>query len=303
MVVTFASVNNGSMTTGLDPAMDTRVAAWLSVRPDYGWADAPGDKPISGVASVAFGVGQHGMAWLLDLSRSAWFDGLAPTLQDLAYSGGRASGHLSDPDGTAVTDAWPNAPMASLAVSGQAAGAEHHMALQLVRSLRRRTNRQGTRMTVVATVAHGPASLAARLAAYGAFVIEGAPGVPAEHLHHFPLRAAVTPPAGRLICTDLADHLATWQPGTCSRLHLLPVAAGAAARRLQRAMQVSTIKPDNRLLNLHVLERGRPACTLTKLDLLLQSTKQFLHHHPLACVTTTEPVAGIAGWTDLLLAR
>ncbi len=280
---------------------------WLALRPER---IAPGSDPagvIPGIACLAFGVGRHGAAWLDRLSRSQWHRGLAPTAQDLTTAGGRAAGSfplsaVSDTRAACPAD-LPLAPMATVAVGRFAAHAEQAATVELVGRLRQRRPDGRIRMTVLATVERG-AGIAASLAAEGAFVVEGAPGVPAQHLHHFPLRAAIPPRAGRIICADLADHLVTWPRGRRSQLHAIPTDADAAERYLHRGIATGMIPATARLLNLHWLQRARRPQTLAELDGLAARMMRVFDDSPAHWIyTDAEPMDASSKRADLLLAR
>ncbi len=143
--------------------------------------------------------------------------------------------------------------------------------------------------------------MAAALAAEGAFVIEGNAGIPAWHLHHFPLRAAIPPRAGRVICADLADHLVTWLPDRRSRLHSVPREADAAERHLRRAMGTGGFEAAT-LLNLHRLQCGRQPGRLAGLDALAGRMAGLFDALPAGWVfTAAEPMDEPGKRADLLL--
>jgi len=91
----------------------------------------------------------------------------------------------------------------------------------LVGALRARRDPRGRKLTVAVTAKTASAALVHRLLDLGAFVIRAGSGAAGHHLHHFPLRAAIVPRAGRLICVDLADYLRTWRPGRVATLNVL----------------------------------------------------------------------------------
>jgi hypothetical protein len=190
------------------------------------------------VAGLIFGFGAAGVAWLANLSGSHWFAGLAPRAEDLAFSGGVSRGEWAMPaavgaprDLGSATQAFftsaplPKASFASVAIPHGLGADEQAVAVGLVAALRERTDPEGRKMTVVATIETKDEMFTRRLLNLGAFVVRGAPGadsVSNERLHHYPSRAAITPRQGRLICVDLADFLYTWRPGFVGELHVLP---------------------------------------------------------------------------------
>ena len=143
----------------------------------------------------------------------------------MAVAGGVAAGYQTVPAETteltgnehAEIEAFvarahlPQAPLATIAVCRVAELPDMAVALALVSALRRRRDARGCRPTVVITVdasAAGSARFVQELLGQGAFVIRAGHGMSGDHLHHYPLRAAIEPPGGRLVCVDLADHLA-----------------------------------------------------------------------------------------------
>ncbi len=100
-------------------------------------------------------------------------------------------------------------------------------AVALVHALRAQRCHGRSRTAVVVTLdlSSQPATrirFARTLREAGAFVIEPADTAKGLHLHHFPLRAAIMPRGGgRLVCADLADHLACWPPESWARLYRL----------------------------------------------------------------------------------
>ncbi len=223
------------------------TVAWLAIRPGYrsgpGWREAQGDMGVlnpgtgrDGVAVLVFGIGAAGTLWVDRLARSAWFSGLAPDKADLHAAGSTATrGSWSIPSATDIP--WleqpvamtglPSVPLATVAIGEGISQPDEICAVALVHALRARRCHRRCRTAVVVTLdlTSQPATrirLAKALREAGAFVIEPADTAKGLHLHHFPLRAAIMPRSGwRLVCTDLADHLACWPPGSWARLYRL----------------------------------------------------------------------------------
>lgn len=284
------------------PARHVTTAGWVAVRQGDPMPAGADVRFLCGPACLAVGLGPNGATWLDDLRRSSWFQRLARTPAVLSTAGVKETGRVPAARLALSAGLLPDAPMVAMAIDRNGSSVEHAAGLALVRALRRHRDRNRTRRTVVVTLGHGRADLADRFADAGAFVVEGAPGVPASHLHHFPLRAAIFPAAGRVICADLADHLVTWRPGTCSRLNLLPIEADIAGRHLLRMVQDGRVGAGSRLLNLHVLSVERAANLLTQMDDLWQRSASVLgEHRPASILTNTEPLTNLVGWADLLL--
>lgn len=227
---------------------------WLSTKSEH-WPP-PGMEPFLGVACLLFGVGAGGAGWLAGLARSSWFTGLEPWAEDLAISGGVPCGRWVLPDGwTAETsagvtaeaeaffalEALPSGWLAMVAFPRGAGLADQAAALGLVGALRARCDPGGRALSVVVTVDAAPSpatdAFVQALLGKGAFVVrvgmgEGR-GAAGDHLHHFPLRAVMTPRQGRLICVDLADYLYIWRPGRLAELHVVPLAGGDAGHALR----------------------------------------------------------------------
>ncbi len=131
------------------------------------------------------------------------------------------------PDGRAFeigdVAALPVAQVVSIAIDAEMARRHVGSLCGFVSGLRRR--HEGAicapvvMITVMGDVTDG---LTAVLAATGAYVLAGTAGVIADHLHHFPFRATITPHFGRLICVDLIDHLSAWGPGRVATLRNFP---------------------------------------------------------------------------------
>jgi hypothetical protein len=226
------------------------TVTWLAIRPGYrsgpGWQEAQGDTGmlnllnpgtrLDGVAALVFGIGTAGMLWVDRLARSAWFSGLTPDKADLRAAGSTATrGSWSIPSATAApvlkdlmaTAGSPGVALATVAIGASISQTDEICATTLVDALRTRRCHGRCRTTVVVTLdlTSRPATrirLARTLREAGAFVIEPADTAKGLHLHHFPLRAAIMPRGGgRLVCADLADHLACWPPGSWARLYRL----------------------------------------------------------------------------------
>jgi hypothetical protein len=219
--------------------------AWLAAKPEY-WPAPPDREALPGVGCLLFGVGREGVGWLDRLASSGWFSGLEPRGDDLAAAGGVARGGWAMPaggvpgeEGHAITAAeaffrsapLPSAWYAAVAIPRGAGPEEWSATLGLVGALRERSDPLRRKLTVIATVDTAPDLVSApfvrRLLDRGAFVVRADPDAPSasgDHLHHFPLRAAVIPRQGQLICVDLADYLHTWRPGRIAHLHVVPFA-------------------------------------------------------------------------------
>jgi len=206
---------------------------------------------VFGVACVAVGIGAAGAAWIDRLSRSSWFDGLAPLEADLALSGGQPSGCWTLPTGrfapaqTADVEVnafvesgcLPNAAVTTIAVSGEASQADLAVACRLVTALSRQRGPGDHRQTVIVTIEAGNAFASQiyvqKLLDRGAFLIRPGWGATGDDLHDFALRTATMPRGGyRLISVDLLDYLVCWQPGFYAHLHVIPSTVGDAAQAL-----------------------------------------------------------------------
>lgn len=310
-------------------------AAWLSCRPEY-WPPRAAEEGLGarpGIACLLFGVGAGGAGWLARLACSAWFAGLEPRAEDIAAAGGIPAGSWAVPAAGTVADGGrvaaeaeaffasaplPRAWLAAVAVSRGAGPTERSAALGLVGTLRARRDPLGRRLSVVVTVeaattrSVGGAAAGAfvrRLLDLGAFVVHGGggPGTAAaggDHLHHFPLRAAVMPRRGRLICTDLADHLYTWRPGRVGDLHVVPFARGDADRAL-RGLAPPLAGGGARALDLGFhLDPGEPGMTLAGIDrFAIRCCELLLASDGDAVFTDTDRLDGAGGSVDLLVVR
>ena len=299
---------------------------WLSARPEY-WPPQPGNgAPAWGVACLLFGVGARGAGWLARLARSDWSAGLEPRAEDLAVAGGLArgdwaSGASGDAGGhlaTAVEAFFASAPLpsawyATIAVPRGAGPAEQSAVLGLVSALTKRRDPLGRRITVVVTVEAAPgaardASFTRRLLDRGAFVVRGGTYPDAaggDHLHHFPLRAVVTPRRGRLVCVDLADYLLTWRPGRAADLHVVPFARGDAERALRELPLLDRDSGGVRALNLGFhLDPCAPGMSLLGIGRFATRCCKLLQvPDGNAVFTDTDRLDGAGGSVDLLVVR
>ena len=304
--------------------------SWISARSEY-WPDAdqsevrPGwgtFELVLGVACLVFGVGVGGSGWVARLARSAWFAGLEPRPEDLTVVDCEPTGCWRLPDrcaeagrdiaGAALAffehGSIPNAPLATVAVMPDAEQGDHAAALGLVAALRERRCGRGCRTAVVVTVegSASPALLALvrGLRDLGAFVVRPGMAAGGNHLHHFPLRAPMTPRGGRLVCVDLADHLACWPPGGVAALHVIPSAYDAAEQVFRRLADAGHAGSHGaRAVNLHMhLDLSAPGSRLVKIDRLAASCGAFLLAPDGSMVfTDTERLDGTTTTADLLI--
>ena len=295
--------------------------AWLSARPEY-WPPQPGNgAPAWGVACLLFGIGARGAGWLARLTRSDWFAGLEPRAEDLAVAGGVARGGwasgASGDEGSHVAAAaeaffasapLPSAWYAAVAVPCGIGPAEQSAALGLVGALRKRRDPLGHRITVVVTVEAVPGSkqdgaFVRQLLDRGAFVVRGgaSPGAAGgDHLHHFPLRAAVIPRRGRLVCVELADYLHTWRPGRVADLHVL-LADWDAAEQALRTLPLPSRRSDG-VCALNLGFQPDAGQSLSKIDRFAsRCCKQLLAPGGDAVFTDTDRLDGRTGLVDLLV--
>ena len=243
-----ANMRRNLLAPEIGPSAKSTTVTWLAIRPGYpsrpGWQETHNDGSlfipstcIDGVAALVFGIGTAGTLWVDKLARSEWFSGLTPDEADLraakmtARSGTWA---LHDATGVAGLDSLvataglPGVPLATVAIGAGITRSDEICAVALVHALRaRRWQGRRCRTAVMVTLDLSSRSvtkcrLAKALRDAGAFVVEPASTATGMHLHHFPLRAAIMPRAGgRLVCTDLADHLACWPAGGWARLYRL----------------------------------------------------------------------------------
>ena len=298
--------------------------AWLSARPEY-WPTTPENgAPARGVACLLFGIGAGGAGWLARLVRSDWFAGLEPQAEDLAVAGGLARGgwaggasggegrHLAASAAAEAEAIFASAPLpsawyASVAVPCGAGPAGQSAALGLVGALTERRDPLGRQITVVVTVEAVPGSaqdgaFVRRLLDRGAFVVRGGadPGATGgDHLHHFPLRAAVIPRRGRLVCVDLADYLHTWRPGRVADLHVLSSDLNAAEPVLRTLPLPGRRSDVMRALNLGF--QPGPGQSLSEIDRFAsRCCELLLAPDGDAVFTDTDRLDGRTGLVDLL---
>lgn len=303
---------------------------WIAARSEY-WPLADRNSALSGlnepnpwfgVTCLAFGIGAAGADWIARLGRSEWFAGLEPRREDLAVAGGVSAGCWTAPVGSAGSKGpiapeaeafvaracFPNAPLATIAVPQGAKTGDLAVALGLVSALRKRRDARGCRTAVIVTVEAGTPPDADKfvhgLLDRGAFVVQAGLGASGDHLHHFPLRATITPRKGRLVCVDLADHLACWRPGNAADLHVIPSSFDEAARVLSRLpVPADAGVSGTRALNLH-LHHDRDACRglLVKIDRLATHCRRlFLAPDGEMVFTTADRMDGVTGSADLLV--
>ena len=304
--------------------------SWISVRSEYwpvvdqsevppGWNAF---APVLGVACLVFGVGVSGSEWVARLAHSGWFAGLEPQPEDLTAADGEPAGCWCLPDSYAETGhdvagaalaffehgSIPNVPLATVAIMPDAKQGDHAAALGLVAALRERRCRRGCRTAVVVTV-EGNASpallaLVRGLRDLGAFVVRPGMAAGGDHLHHLPLRAPMTPRGGRLVCVDLADHLACWPPGGVAALHVISSAYDAAEQVFRQLADAGHPGSHGaRAINLHMhLDLNAPGSLLVEIDRLATSCAAFLLAPDGNMVfTNTERLDGTTATTDLLI--
>ncbi len=306
--------------------------SWVSAKSEY-WpvpnqSEAPPGwnvpEPVLGVACLVFGIGVSGAEWLARLAHSKWFVGLEPQEEDLTSADSEAMGRWCLPNshagsqhdivGTALAfferGPIPNAPLATVAVMPDASQADLAAALGLVAALREHRCERGCRTAVVVTVEgnSSPALLALVRAVrdIGAFVLRAGIAAGGDHLHHFPLRAATIPRGGRLVCTDLADHLTCWPPGGVADLHVIPSAYDAAEGVFRSLADAG--HADGRgavqAINLHLhLDADAPGSPLAKIERLATSCQAFLAPDGNMVFTDTERLDGTTATADLLIVR
>ena len=281
----------------------------------------PAREELRGVGCLLFGIGRGGVGWLEHLVSSGWFAGLEPYARDLAVAGGLASGSWAMPvggeEGQLITAAeifftsapLPSAWYAAVAIPRRAAQEEWSAALGLIGALRERSDPLGRRLTVVATIDAAPdlasAAFVRRLLDHGAFVVRADPEAPSasgDHLHHFPLRAAVAPRQSRLICVDLADYLHTWRPGSVAHLHVIPFAWGDAELAIGE-LPLPRVGGSARALNigfhLDPCAKGKPLAEIDRFA--TRCRKLFLQPEGDMVFTNTDRLDGKMSSADLLL--
>jgi len=303
---------------------------WIAIRSEY-WPSADRNSALSGsnnpdpwfgVACLAFGIGAAGADWIARLERSKWFAGLEPRSEDLAVAGGVSAGRWTAPVGSAGSKGpivaavqafvararFPNASLATIAVPQGAKTGDLAIALGLVGALRERRDARGCRTAVIVTVEAGMPPDADKfvhgLLDRGAFVVQAGLGASGNHLHHFPLRATITPRKGRLVCVDLADHLACWRPGSAADLHVIPSSFDEAARVLSRLpVPADAGVSGTRALNLHLHpDRDARRSLLVEIDRLATHCRgRFLVPDGEMVFTTADRMDGVTGSADLLV--
>lgn len=308
-------------------ALDIR---WIAARSEY-WPSAGRNTALSGsnnpdpwfgVMCLAFGIGAAGADWIVRLRRSEWFAGLEPRSEDLAVAGGVSAERWNAPvgstgskgpiaaevEGFVARARFPNAPLVTIAVLQGAKTDDLAVALGLVSALRKRRDARGCRTAVIVTVEAGMLPDANRfvhgLLDRGAFVVQAGLGASGDHLHHFPLRATITPRKGRLVCVDLADHLACWRPGSAADLHVIPSGFDEAARVLsQLPVPVDAGVSGTRALNLHLHpDRDARRDLLVEIDRLATHCRGlFLAPDGEMVFTTADRMDGVTGSADLLV--
>ena len=290
------------------------TVSWLAVRPEP-WRDAASDPAISssglrlvqpapllGVMCLMFGVGPGALAWSERLAGSNWYAAMRPRHADLADNG-QGYGHavlVADEIAARFPEAW----LATVALIDGASTADINVVFNLVQALGDQVDEGGRRLRVIVTVgsveARRPA-VVATLRQLGATVIRGAEGMEPDHLHHFPMRAALRSPSGRLVCVDLADCLMCWPSGRVGDLHLIPFNAEAAEHVLQGIAVPSRL--DTVTIIAHFPEEG-PDSSLVAMDTLANRCGVFLfgsYEKASMLFTSGDRLDGVTGTADLLL--
>ncbi len=297
--------------------------AWLSTRPEY-WPPPLGGGELHGVACLLFGVGTAGVDWLARLACSGWFVGLEPRAGDIVAAGGLPHGGWAMPASGASADEGdlltaaegfftsaplPSAWYAAVAIPRGAGPEEWSATLGLVGALRERSDPLGRKLTVIATIDAAPDPVSApfvrRLLDRGAFVVCADPDAPSasgDHLHHFPLRAAVIPRRGQLICVDLADYLHTWRPGRIAHLHVVPFAWDDAELAMG-GLPLPKVGGSARALNigfhLDPFAQGKPLAEIDRFS--TRCRELFLPPEGDTVFTNTDRLDGKVGSADLLV--
>ena len=281
-------------------------------------------EPLLGVLCLVFGIGVSGAEWVDRLARSRWFAGLEPQPEDLERTDSEPAGRWCLPDHCAESHhdsagaalayfehgPLPHAPLATVAIMPDASQADLAATLGLVAALRERRYERGCRTAVVVTVegSLSPAllRLVHRLCDLGAFVVRAGMAAGGDYLHHFPLRAPMIPRAGRLVCVDLADHLACWAPGGVADLHVIPSACDAAVGAFHHLADDGHAESGGaRAINLHLhLDPDAPGSALVRIDQLATSCQSCLLAPDGKIVfTNTERLDGATATADLLVVR
>lgn len=331
---------DGSANAGMGTVVGAAAVpsvSWISVRPED-WSSVARNRalsplnyenlsfrlmlgePLFGVTCLVFGVGTSGAGWINRLAQSDWFSGLEPREEDLAASGGVAAGRWVMKAGSTgntsridadVSDfvagaAFPDTPLAAIAVPRDTEQGDLTVVLSLVAALRQRRDATGCRVAVIVTVEAGIVSACGfipKLLERGAFVVQAGLGASGDHFHHFPLRVAIMPPRGRLVCVDLADHLACWKSGSTADLHVIASDIDVDAQVLSRLSELYTGVNRVRALILHAhLDPDAPGNRVAALDHIASQCRNiFLRPDDNVVFTTADRMDGITGSADLLL--
>lgn len=281
---------------------------WLAVRAEYVHPRGDNQPVLNGVQCLLFGIGTHGAAWLDRLGRSAWFVGLEPQPDDLnnrENTRGQwvmpSSGGVAD-DGNFATEVeaflantqLPQAWCAAIAVPSQIGPADIAIVLGLVEAVRARRDPMGRHLSVVVTMEDaGPSTevLTKYLCDRGAFVIHGSAEASGDHLHHYPLRAAIPPREGRVICVDFCDFLFTWRPGRNAVLHTI-----------SGDLEVKPGSPGCAINILFDFDWGGPGFSLEEIDRLSgELREQWVDIDGDVVFTTADRLDERTGWIDLLV--
>jgi len=303
---------------------------WIAARSEY-WPSVGRNPVLSGlnnpdplfsVTCLAFGIGAAGADWIARLGRSAWFAGLEPSKEDLAISGGVSAGRWTAPvrstgskgriaaevEAFVARARFPNAPLVTIAVPQDAGTGDLAVALGLVSALRQRRDARRCRTAVIVTIeAERTADASAFVRGVldrGAFVVRARLGASGDHLHHFPLRAAILPRRGRLVCVDLSDHLVCWRPGSAADLHVIPSGFDDAARVLSRLPMPGDAGVRRvSALNLHLHpDLDARSNLIVEIDRLATQCRELLLGPDGDMVfTTADRMDGITGSADLLV--
>ena len=255
---------------------------------------------MHGILCLQFAVGLAGLGWLTRLAGSDWFRGLEPRPEDTTVANGLPRGAWTAPVEAAgaffASASLPVAAYAAVAIPDGAGPGERIAALGLISALRERSDPQGRRLIVVATVgASGETAFVRQLLDLGAFVVCSAVAGSGEHVHLFPLRMAVSPRAGRLIGVDVADIVQTWQPGRMGTLHSVPLPAPA-----ERALPAA--RPCRAINIGFQLELDPPGSPLVEMDdFATRCRERYLSKRGTVVFTNTHGIDGRGGSADLLL--
>jgi hypothetical protein len=297
--------------------------AWFSARPEY-WPPPNGGGGLHGIGCLLFGIGTAGVGWLSRLACSGWFAGLEPRAEDLAVAGGLLHGGWTMPaigasadKGVLLTAAeafftstsLPSAWYAAVAIPRGAGPEEWSATLGLVGALREKSDPLGRKLTVIATTDAATDFVSAPfvrgLLDRGAFVVRADPdalSASGDHLHHFPLRAAVIPRQGQLICVDLADYLHTWRPGRIAHLHVVPFAWDDAELAMD-GLPLPKVEGSAHAINigfhLDPCAQGKPLAQIDRFS--TQCSQLFLRPDGDTVFTNTDRLDGTIDSADLLV--